>query len=61
MKKVLALNEKGELTYCTAPPELRGKGRCNHVGHQEDNENVQEFIARISDLIGQTGHNNLRS
>lgn len=55
MKKVLALNEKGELTYCTAPPELRGRGRCNHIGHQEDNESVQEFIVRISDLIGQTG------
>lgn len=27
MSKVLALNTNGQLTYCTAPEELRGKGQ----------------------------------
>lgn len=45
--KVLALNEKGNLTWCTCPPELRGRGRCNHVEHQLDNETSQDFIQRI--------------
>ena len=33
-KKVLAMNVNGDLTFCTAEPEKRGKGRCNHIAHQ---------------------------
>ena len=53
MNKVLALNTDGQLTYCTAPDEMRGKGRCNHVAHQNDGESGDEFLERISSKIGQ--------
>ena len=48
--KVLALNTSGNLTYCTCPPELRGKGRCNHIAHQENNETAEEFVRRIESI-----------
>lgn len=47
MAKVLAITEDGRLTYCSAPLELRGKGRCNHVGHANDGESAREFCERI--------------
>lgn len=46
--KVLAVNDKGEMTYCTCPPELRGQGRCNHVDHQKEKETIEGFIERIN-------------
>ena len=46
--KVLAINTNGDITYCTCPPDERGKGRCNHVDHQRDGETNQEFIERIN-------------
>lgn len=46
--KVLALNEKGQLTFCTVPPEERGKGRCNHSLHQEDGESKENFVQRVN-------------
>ena len=45
--KVLALNVNGNMTYCTCPPELRGKGRCNHIEHQYEGETPQEFVSRV--------------
>lgn len=48
--KVLAVNINGVMTYCTAPPELRGIGRCNHVAHQNEGESTEEFVERISNL-----------
>lgn len=48
-KKVLALNTEGDLTYCTVEPENRGKGRCNHVAHQNPGESIEEFIKRIDE------------
>ena len=48
---ILALNINGTLSYCTAPPELRGKGRCNHIAHQEKDESADSFIKRINKLI----------
>lgn len=48
MPKVLALNDKGELTYCTCPPGRRGVGRCNHVEHQLDGETAIQFLVRVS-------------
>ena len=50
MKKVLALNVNGDMTYCTCPPDLRGKGRCNHVAHQMENESAADFVQRISEM-----------
>ena len=46
-KKVLALNINGDITYCTVDPENRGKGRCNHIAHQNPGESTNEFIERI--------------
>lgn len=48
--KVLALNEKGQLTYCTVPPEERGKGRCNHQLHQNPGESNEEFVERVNEV-----------
>ena len=39
MGKVLALNDMGVVTYCSAAEDQRGKGRCNHVTHQPDKTN----------------------
>lgn len=55
--KVLALNDKGKMTYCSAPPEKRGMGRCNHIVHKEENQSLEEFqdeCTRAMDNIG--GH-----
>lgn len=30
-------------------PENRGKGRCNHVGHQNSGESEEEFVKRVID------------
>lgn len=49
--RVLALNDRGELTYCTCPPELRGKGRCNHIAHQEEGQSTSDFIKTIEQKI----------
>lgn len=48
-KKVLALNTEGDLTYCSVEPENRGKGRCNHVAHQNPGESIEDFISRIDE------------
>ena len=48
--KRLALNKNGDITYCSVEPEMRGRGRCNHIAHQENNESVEHFIERISVL-----------
>ena len=49
MTKVLALNTDGQLTYCTAPEELRGKGRCNHIFHQNNGESKEDFMQMLSE------------
>lgn len=46
--KVLAATVDGRITYCTCSPEQRGKGRCNHVLHQEDGESESSFIERAN-------------
>lgn len=51
MTKVLALNTDGQLTYCTAPEELRGKGRCNHIFHQNNGESKEDFLKRVSNMV----------
>ena len=48
MKKRLALTKDGRMTYCTATEENIGKGRCNHISHQENNESIKEFVERVS-------------
>lgn len=49
IKKALALTKDGRMTYCSAPPEKRGQGRCNHLEHQNEGESEAEFLVRISD------------
>lgn len=46
--KRLALNTDGQMTYCSAPPDKIGVGRCNHVAHQNPGESAQEFTERAS-------------
>ena len=48
MHKVLAVNINGDITYCTVPPDMRGKGRCSHIAHQREDETTEEFIERIN-------------
>lgn len=55
VKKIMALNDKGELTYCSAPPELRGMGRCNHIDHQNAGESVPDFVERVSIIMASGG------
>lgn len=47
--KRLALNKDNKLTYCVAPDDKIGKGKCNHIDHQKDGESNEEFIKRIND------------
>lgn len=54
-KKVLALNTDGQLTYCTAPEELRGRGRCNHVEHQGDNQTMEQFLEQVESRMQVSG------
>lgn len=44
---VWALNNKGYITKCYSLPELRGKGRCNHIFFQKDNESEFDFVKRV--------------
>ena len=50
-ERVLALTKDGRMTYCTVSPDMRGKGRCNHVMHQNDGETQAEFIDRMNDYV----------
>lgn len=49
MKKRLALNIDGVITYCSSTPETFGTGRCNHVIHQKDEESNESFLERAND------------
>jgi hypothetical protein len=51
-QRVLALTSDGKLTYCVAPPNERGKGKCNHVFHQKEGESNEEFIKRVEPMMG---------
>lgn len=48
VKKVLALNVNGDITFCSAPEDQRGKRRCNHIAHQLDGEDGPDFLKRIA-------------
>lgn len=57
-KKRLALTQDGRLTNCVAPEGKVGVGRCNHIAHQEPNESIEEFIARIDNQMMTEGIDN---
>lgn len=52
MTKVLAMNDKQQLTYCSVPPDQRGKGRCNHIDHQREGESNEDFVNRMNQEQG---------
>lgn len=49
--KRLALNTDGILTYCTVEDPSEVKGRCNHVLHQNNNENNADFYKRAESKV----------
>ena len=63
MPKVKALNNRGELTWCTA--KVPGSGNCNHVLHQLDGmtdeqfqqevDNYNETLQKAKDLLKDVG------
>lgn len=48
---VLALTKDGRITYCTAPEDMRGVGRCNHIAHQKPGQSSSDFISSIENEI----------
>lgn len=50
MNKVLALTKDGKMSYCSAPPEKRGYGRCNHITHMLSTETPEDFKTRLEYL-----------
>lgn len=46
--KVLALTRDNRITYCSAPPDKRGHGRCNHVVHMSEGQTIEEFIEKYT-------------
>ena len=60
MAKRLALTVDGNITYCTATDENIGKGRCNHIGHQKDEESQEDFVNRIESEIKLSKIKNLK-
>lgn len=58
--KVLALTTDGRLTYCSASPENIGKGKCNHVLHQNKNESNENFAKRIAESLLKKSADNYR-
>lgn len=54
MKKYrYALTKDGRITICKASIEEMGKGRCNHIDHQKENENEKDFLERIQSKMSQ--------
>ena len=51
MVKVLALTKEGNVTWCTAPEDKRGQGRCNHIAHQKPGQSIDEFMESISETM----------
>jgi hypothetical protein len=59
-----ALTVDGEITLCHADAEHVGKGSCKHVGHQNANESMEQFLKRMESAekdakhtIGATANN----
>lgn len=48
MTKRLAMNVDGQMTFCSAPDDKIGMGRCNHVMHQNSNESASDFTERVN-------------
>lgn len=46
--RVLAVDKRGNLSYCYAKPENRGHGNCPHIAHARDGETNENFLKRMS-------------
>ena len=46
-KKILALTKDGKLAFCSAKPDGRCKGRCDHTDHQKFYQTAQDFITQL--------------
>lgn len=51
MSRRLAMNSEGQMTYCTASEENIGKGRCNHIVHQNPEESPEDFCERANKTL----------
>lgn len=58
--KRLALNTEGLLTYCTVENPEEAKGRCNHILHQNNNENNVDFYKRAEEKVNEIQKENRR-
>lgn len=47
MSKELAMDNDGNLSWCTVPADQRGSGKCNHIGHTNENESASNFAKRM--------------
>lgn len=50
MKYRYAMNTNRQLTRCTSTPENFGKGRCNHIDHQREDEELSDFMQRMAPM-----------
>ena len=50
MTKLLVLTKDNKITYCNANGENIGKGRCNHIAHQNKDESIEDFFNIIEDI-----------
>lgn len=48
--KIMAMTADGRLTWCSAPEDKRGQGRCPHIAHQEEGEDPISFQERVSKI-----------
>lgn len=46
MTKRMALDRDGKLSWCIAPEDKVGQGKCTHISHIRDGEPKQEFLNR---------------
>lgn len=42
--KVMAIGEDGQMSWCSASPENRGRYNCNHWAHREEGQTVAQFV-----------------
>lgn len=49
--RTLAATVDGRMTYCACTPDQRGKGRCNHITHKNEDETEEDFCNRVEFLF----------
>lgn len=51
MPRQLALNDKGELTWCNSDEEHQGTGSCKHIFHKKDDQSIDEFYEECNKIL----------